>query len=42
MATIDKSLPNTKTEIEIPGEEEIVETKKKLLKDKKVGKLKLK
>ena len=25
MAEIDKSLPNTKTEIEIPGEEEIVE-----------------
>lgn len=26
MAKIDKALPNTKTEIEIPGQEEIVET----------------
>jgi hypothetical protein len=24
MATIDKSLPNTKTEIEIPGEEVLI------------------
>ena len=27
MATIDKSLPNTTTEIEIPGEEEIVQAR---------------
>ena len=31
MATIDKSLPNTKTEIEIPGEEVIVEQQEKLV-----------
>ncbi len=31
MATIDKTLPNTKTEIEIPGEEVIVEQQEKLV-----------
>ncbi len=31
MATIDKTLPNTKTEIEIPGEEGIVEQQEKLV-----------
>ena len=31
MATIDKSLPNTKTEIEIPGEEEIVEAQEEVV-----------
>ena len=31
MAEIDKSLPNTKTEIEIPGEEEIVEAQEELI-----------
>ncbi len=31
MAEIDKSLPNTKTEIEIPGEEEIVEAQEELV-----------
>ena len=30
MATIDKSLPNTKTEIEIPGEDVIVESQKEI------------
>ena len=30
MATIDKSLPNTKTEIEIPGQEEIIETQQEI------------
>jgi len=41
MATIDKSLPNTKTEIEIPGEDVIVEEQEKFLKDNKVVNLKL-
>jgi hypothetical protein len=31
MAEIDKSLPNTKTEIEIPGEEEIVEAQEEVV-----------
>jgi hypothetical protein len=31
MAEIDKSLPNTKTEIEIPGEEEIVEAQEEVI-----------
>ena len=31
MATIDKSLPNTKTEIEIPGEDVIVESQKEIV-----------
>ena len=31
MATIDKSLPNTKTEIEIPGQEEIIETQQEIV-----------
>ena len=35
MATIDKSLPNTKTEIEIPGEEVIVEQQEKLVETEK-------
>jgi len=35
MATIDKSLPNTKTEIEIPGEEVIVEEQEKILERQK-------
>ena len=38
MATdIDKALPNTKTEIEIPGEEEIVEEQNKILEVSKDG-----
>jgi len=37
MATIDKSLPNTKTEIEIPGEEEIVETQQEIVERQKGG-----
>ena len=41
MATIDKGLPNTKTEIEIPGEEVIVEEQEKFLKDNKPANLKL-
>ena len=28
MATIDKSLPNTKTEVEIPGEEVLIGAQK--------------
>ena len=37
MATIDKSLPNTKTEIEIPGEEVIVEEQEKILERQQSG-----
>ena len=37
MATIDKSLPNTKTEIEIPGEEEIVETQEEIVERQEGG-----
>ena len=37
MATIDKSLPNTKTEIEIPGEEEIVESQQDIVERQKGG-----
>ena len=38
MATdIDKALPNTKTEIEVPGEEEIIEEQKKILEVSKDG-----
>jgi len=33
MATIDKSLPNTMTEIEIPGEEEIVQAKEEAVEE---------
>ena len=33
MAEIDKSLPNTMTEIEIPGEEEIVETREEAVEE---------
>ena len=36
MATIDKSLPNTKTEIEIPGEEELVGAKEEEIVEEKV------
>ena len=35
MATIDKSLPNTKTEIEIPGEDVIVESEKEIIERQK-------
>ena len=35
MATIDKSLPNTKTEIEIPGEDVIVESEKEIVERQK-------
>jgi len=38
MATIDKSLPNTKTEIEIPGEEEIVESQQQIVERQEGGK----
>jgi hypothetical protein len=37
MATIDKSLPNTKTEVEIPGEEEIVESQQDIVERQKGG-----
>ena len=37
MATIDKSLPNTKTEIEIPGEEEIVESQQQIVERQEGG-----
>ena len=41
MATIDKSLPNTKdknlTEIEIPGQEEIVETQQEIIERQQKG-----
>ena len=37
MATIDKSLPNTKTEIEIPGEEEIVESQQEIVERQEGG-----
>jgi hypothetical protein len=37
MATIDKSLPNTKTEIEIPGEEEIVESQQEIVERQQGG-----
>jgi len=37
MATIDKSLPNTKTEIEIPGEEVIVEEQQEIVERQKDG-----
>ena len=37
MATIDKSLPNTKTEIEIPGEEEFVETQEEIVERQEGG-----
>ena len=37
MATIDKSLPNTKTEIEIPGEEEIIETQQDIVERQEGG-----
>jgi hypothetical protein len=37
MATIDKSLPNTKTEIEIPGEEVIVEEQQEIVERQKAG-----
>ena len=37
MATIDKSLPNTKTEIEIPGEDVIVEEQEKILERQQAG-----
>ena len=37
MATIDKSLPNTKTEIEIPGEEVIVEEQQEIIERQKGG-----
>ena len=33
MATIDKSLPNTMTEVEIPGEEEIVEAREEAVEE---------
>ena len=35
MATIDKSLPNTKTEIEIPGEDVIVEEQQEIVERQK-------
>ena len=37
MATIDKSLPNTKTEIEIPGEEVIVEEQQEIVERQQGG-----
>ena len=37
MAKIDKALPNTKTEIEIPGEEEIVQAKEDIIEESKGG-----
>ena len=37
MATIDKGLPNTKTEIEIPGEDVIVEEQEKILERQQAG-----
>ena len=37
MATIDKSLPNTKTEFEIPGEEEIVESQQEIIERQQGG-----
>ena len=37
MAKIDKALPNTKTEIEIPGEEEIVEAQEDIIEENKGG-----
>ena len=37
MATIDKSLPNTKTEIEIPGEDVIVEEQQEIIERQKGG-----
>ena len=35
MATIDKSLPNTKTEIEIPGEDVILEEQQEIIERQK-------
>jgi hypothetical protein len=37
MATIDKSLPNTKTEVEIPGEEQIVESQQEIVERQEGG-----
>ena len=37
MATIDKSLPNTMTEIEIPGEEAIIESKEEIIEKSQDG-----
>ena len=37
MAKIDKALPNTKTEIEIPGQEEIVETQQEIVERQQGG-----
>ena len=37
MATIDKSLPNTMTEVEIPGQEEIVETQEAIVERQQAG-----
>ena len=37
MAEIDKSLPNTKTQIEIPGEEVIVEEQQEIIERQKAG-----
>ena len=37
MATIDKSLPNTKTEFEIPAEEEIVESQQEIIERQQGG-----
>ena len=37
MAKIDKALPNTKTEIEIPGEEEIVEEQQEIVERQQAG-----
>ena len=37
MATIDKSLPNTMTEVEIPGEEEIVESQQQIVERQEGG-----
>ena len=37
MAKIEKALPNTKTEIEIPGEEEIVEEQQEIVERQQAG-----
>ena len=37
MATIDKSLPNTMTEVEVPGKEEIVEEQQEIIERQKAG-----
>jgi len=38
MATIDKALPNTMTEIEIPGEEEIIDAQESVTETSEDGK----